>query len=131
MVPLIDVVFLLLIFFIMTVNFSQQEGFLAAELPANTQSTASSEIDPLAVYISSLANADCQVVIGNEAVIVPQGADFSSFISVARRVIEAGMRNSDDPIILIDSPDTSWQHMLNVYDALMASNFTNIIFSGN
>ncbi|MBN2064548.1 MAG: biopolymer transporter ExbD, partial [Sedimentisphaerales bacterium] len=75
MVPLIDVVFLLLIFFIMTVNFSQQEGFLAAELPANAHSATSSEIDPLAVYIISQQNGDCQIAIGNEAVIIPQGAD--------------------------------------------------------
>ena len=132
MVPLIDVVFLLLIFFIMTVNFRQQEGFLAAELPAETTSSEISEVEPLEIYVNTLDNGSCQVALAGRLVtIASDSGDFQSLAEVLKQTLDQRRRNQLDPVLLINSETTSWQHMMNVYDVLLSMNHQNIIFSGN
>ncbi len=130
LVPLIDVVFLLLIFFIMTVNFRQQEGFMSAELPAESSSSVISEVEPFQILVSTLDDGNCRIAFAGQAVIIDkQEDDFSDFSDTLKRVMAQRRRNQQDPVMLIDSASTSWQHMMNVYDALLSMNHQNIIFS--
>ena len=132
MVPLIDVVFLLLIFFIMTINFRPQEGFMAAELPGTAISDEVSEVDPLIFYVDTLEDGDCRVFFsGNTITIDKENPDFSSFASLTNSVMRDRKRNVSDPVMLVDLKTTSWQHMMNMYDTLVSMGYKNIIMSGN
>ena len=51
MVPMIDVVFLLLVFFLLTANFRSKEGFLPAELPRHVVHAEVMELEPLALRL--------------------------------------------------------------------------------
>ena len=132
MVPLIDVVFLLLIFFIMTVNFSQQEGFLAAELPGEAAVDDISEVEPLLIYISSGQAGDCRVNFAGTTVTIPAGsAEFTAFKTEVEKVMDNYKRLPSDPVMLVDFDTTSWQHMMNIYDSLLAMGYSNIVLGGN
>lgn len=132
MVPLIDVVFLLLIFFIMTVNFSQQEGFLAAELPGEPAADDISEVEPLIVYVSSSTDGQCRVNFSGTTVNIPAGStDFRTFKSELAAFMANTKRLPADPVMLIDFSSTSWQHMMNVYDSLTAMGYNNIVLGDN
>lgn len=130
MVPLIDVVFLLLIFFIMTVNFQPQEGFMAAELPGAVVGEQVSEVDPLAFYIDTMADGACKVIFaGNTAIIAKDSTDFSAFAREVERVMTERKRRNSDPVMLVDLHNTSWQHMMNMYDTMISLGYKNIILS--
>ena len=132
MVPLIDVVFLLLIFFIMTVNFQPLEGFMAAELPGAMASDSVSEVDPLVFYVDTQADGSCRVMFSGQTVIIEKDSgDFSPFAQAAEDIMAQRKRNLSDPVMLVDLSNTSWQHILNMYDALVSLGYKNIVLGEN
>ncbi len=132
MVPLIDVVFLLLIFFIMTINFQPLEGFMPAELPGSQRVDEVSEVDPLIFYIDTTDNGSCKVMFAGKTVTIGnENTDFSTFANVTEAVMQEYRRNSSDPVMLVDINQASWQHMMNMYDTLVSLGYKNIILSGN
>ena len=133
MVPLIDVVFLLLVFFLLTANFRSQEAFLPVQLPQQAASSVNLEIEPLLIYIDSLPNGPCRLQIGDiEEINLPSSPGDSGFDGFSRRLSEILNdlhRTINDPIKLVPTPTTKWDHVVKTYDALGQLNLTNIIFT--
>jgi len=133
MVPLIDVVFLLLIFFLLTANFRSKEGFLPADLPRQTVSSEIVELEPLLVYLHSRPDGACEVDIGSSiSFIIPpehQGGNFTALGSKLQDIINDQGRRLDDPVKLIPNGQTKWEHVVKAYDALWQINLSNIIFA--
>ncbi len=132
-VPLIDVVFLLLAFFLLTASFRSREGFLPAELPRQAVRADAMEVEPLLVRLETLANGDCHVQIGSAATLTVTGSgDVGGFEMLAARlqqVLADQGRNRSDPVKLVPTRQTKWDHVVKAYDALWQLNLTNIIFT--
>ena len=133
MVPMIDVVFLLLVFFLLTANFRLREGFLPAELPRRVTRAALTEVEPLEVRLDSQVNGDCLVHIGTQPGFVVSatvdGSGFETLVVELRRVIETQRRHGDDPVKLMPSWRTKWDHVAKAYDAIWQLDLENIIFA--
>jgi len=133
MVPLIDVVFLLLTFFLLTANFRSQEAFLPVQLPQQATGSVNLEIEPLFIYIESQSDGDCRVQIGDiEEIILPLSPGASGFDGFSRRlgeILNNLHRTVQDPVKLVPTPTTKWDHVVKTYDALGRLNLTNIIFT--
>jgi len=151
MTPMIDVTFLLLIFFLCTIKFKILEGKLAAYLPKDVGVNSSQAEPKEKVEITILvANAGTKVyAAGDDAGKVWQGEPTRRFEFEGRRLrYQIGPRKSEeldkiqtwledlyrkDPeaASTIDCrPGTVYGDMVPVLDALVASGFTQITFVG-
>ncbi len=132
MIPMIDVVFLLLIFFLLTANFRPREGFLPAELPRQITRSELVELEPLLVYLHSRPDGSCEVDIGDATftIVSPkEGGDFSSLGVELLKVINRQGRKLDDPVKLVPNSHTKWDHVVKTYDTLWQLDLRNIIFT--
>jgi len=132
MVPMIDVVFLLLVFFLLAANFRPREGFLPAELPRYVTHAEQMELEPLLVQLQSQTDGACQVAIGNDVrFVIPAHAQggFQLLSRNVRGVIDAHGRHLDDPVKLVPTRQTRWDHVVKAYDALWEIELRNIIFA--
>ena len=133
MAPLIDVVFLLLTFFLLTANFRSREAFLPVQLPQPAVSSLNLEIEPLFIYIESRPDGACRLQMGDvEAIILPARPGDSGFDVFSRRLSEILNdlhRTINDPVKLVPTPTTKWDHVVKTYDALGRLSLTNIIFT--
>ena len=102
MVSMIDVVLLLLVFFLLTANFRSREGFLPAELPRRITRAELAEIEPLELVIATLGNGQCQVSVAGEGGFVfrsdSDGGGFGQLLEQLRQTLETQRRYTEDPI---------------------------------
>lgn len=135
MAPLIDVVFLLLVFFLLTANFRSQEGFLPAELPRETAAAVDQmELEPLEILIDTLADGRCRIYIGTARALTlsgegeEAGPDFGIFGEAVLAVLAEQGRHLDDPVKLSPTPKVTWNHLVKAYDALWEVQVRRIVF---
>jgi len=133
MAPMIDVVFLLLVFFLVASNFRSREGFLPVELPQQVVHSEIIELEPLILHLESQPDGTCLVQIGktDSFVIQPQelGQDFSPLAQRFAAVLDQQGRSRDDPVKIVPSRQTKWDHVVKAYDALWQLDLHNIIFT--
>ncbi|MEM8781432.1 MAG: biopolymer transporter ExbD [Planctomycetota bacterium] len=133
---MIDVIFLLLIYFVVTSNFRIDEGVLTATLPQGEGRPAvSAELPPQNIEIVITAGTvdDTQVAIrvGSQA--------FASFAELRRDLAgkrydpEAGqlggLYEADNPIIIQPGTNVRWQHVVDAFNACVAARYTNVSFA--
>ncbi|MCF7957545.1 MAG: biopolymer transporter ExbD [Phycisphaerae bacterium] len=133
MIPMIDVVFLLLIFFLMTANFRPREGFLPAELPRQITRSDLVELEPLLIYLQSRPDGSCVVDIGDAGSFTvgspEERGSFSDLGVELKKIIAQQGRNLDDPVKLVPNALTKWDHVVKTYDMLWQLDLRNIIFT--
>lgn len=131
---MLDVCFLLLIFFVLTANFSMGEGILPADLPGDTPITdVTVEIppQPLAIALHSLGDDQVSIQLAgpNESI---------ASIDELRRVLRdrqlspsnpGGIYSDADPVVIQPDATVSWSHVVGVYDAAYSAAYENIHFA--
>lgn len=132
MAPMIDMVFLLLIFFIVTAKWRPEENFLPFQLPAaQAQDHRIGKPEPLVIYIFA-AETGCQlqidglhtVQIENETI----EADLAVFMKKTRDCMLEQKRIITDPIEIVCSPEVKWDHLAKIYNLFYGSGLTDITF---
>lgn len=132
---MIDVIFLLLIYFVITASFSADEGVLTAKLPEGTGKPA--EIikppeRPIRIRLASLTVVnECRIEL------VGMGRSPRSFNEL--HTLLAGMQlNSrnpsgafkpDNPVIIEPDGHVRWQHVVNAFNAAVRARYGNISFA--
>ena len=132
MAPMIDLIFLLLIFFLVTAKWRPQEGFLPLQLAA--AQTADAQVgkpEPLEIHIYSSPNG-CRVRIGEaEAVQIDDStieADLANMIEKTEACLLAQKRFTGDPVEIICSEDVKWEHLAKIYNVFFGAGLTDITF---
>jgi len=135
MAPMIDVVFLLLIFFLLTANFRSKEGFLPVELPRQVTRAEQMEQVPLELWLESRADGSCEVQIGLDERFVISAFDtqrvdgaFGILSKRLKKVLASQGRSVRDPIKFMPSGATTWDHVVKAYDVLWQLGLEQIIF---
>jgi biopolymer transport protein ExbD len=133
MAPMIDMIFLLLIFFLVAAKWRPQEDFLPLSLPAaEAQPSSVGTPEPLMIYIRPAENG-CEVQIGQaEALLIRDDnaeADFSALMDKIQQCLAAQKRFAADPVEIVCDPLVKWEHLTKVYNTLLGSGLTNIIFA--
>ena len=134
--PMIDVVFLLLFFFLLVSRFRGSEGLLAAQLPAQTAaiSTAIPQTPIRVRFVPVVGDPDdCRVVLEPFGQSTPMKLDelAAALRSVAdpQRGIAGFDRNT--PVHLLAGDDVRWDHVVNAYNAAIAARFEKVFFAGS
>ena len=134
---MIDVTFLLVIYFVVTASFSPGEGILTAKLPQGTGSAALATLppQPLAIVVSDAGATGCRLSIEDFATANPP-RDFRELYELlvslqydkARGRTE-GMHKPGDPVIIKPSRQVRWQHVVNAFNAAVRAGYENIAFA--
>ncbi|AQQ70571.1 protein TolR [Limihaloglobus sulfuriphilus] len=131
MMPMIDVIFLLLIFFLVTAKFRPKEDFLPVALPSDSQSSELNLIEPLLIELSSNDNGLAVVIGGYGELTVPDDEPETGLVDFERmllEVFEAQSRTVGDPVELDCSDNLKWQHLALVYNMLYGLGINDITF---
>lgn len=132
MAPMIDMIFLLLIFFLVAAKFRPQEDFLPLQLPvANAQNQTIGKPEPLTIHISS-TNSGCLVKIGQFHAVQIENDNIEAGLAVlmekTRDCLLAQKRFADDPVEIICNADVKWEHLAKIYNLFYGTGMTDITF---
>ncbi|MCG3178782.1 MAG: hypothetical protein BIFFINMI_01111 [Phycisphaerae bacterium] len=128
MTPMIDVTFLLLIFFIVGTNFNPPEGVLASKLPEVDPNNAPPPRAPLEIALQPVTGdkpgeVSARVLVNNQE--VPGGvADLASVLNSMH-----GAFPPDDPstaVIIKPAANVPWQFVLQAYNLTLVSGYRQV-----
>jgi len=132
MAPMIDVIFLLLIFFLVAAKWRPQEDFLSLRMTAaQAQSLSIPKPEPLTIHIYAtptgcrLSMAQTDTVRINDATI---DRDLALMMEELRKSLLSQKRFADDPIEIICAPEVKWDHLAKIYNAFYGAGLTDITF---
>ncbi len=134
MTPLIDMTFLLLLFFLVAANWRPKEDFLPLQLPAATAAPGPLiRPEPLIIQISATpASRGCIVQIGQARTAVLEKTDIQADLAVLteqiRDCLAEQKRLATDPVEIACAADVKWEHLALVYNTLFGMGATDITF---
>ena len=133
---MIDVIFQLLIYFVVTASFTIDEGALTARLPEGTGlAPALPKLPqrPITIRLSPVAGAPAQCHI--ELVgLIRQVGDFGELAAHLARIQFSGRNpdgafKPDNPLIIEPGDKLAWQHVVNGLNAAIKAGYSNISFA--
>jgi biopolymer transport protein ExbD len=140
--PMIDVTFLLLLFFSVTTTFKRAEGYLPAKLPTGagrsavarpagaTRPAVDLPVNPIVVHVQQFGpgRADYRLRLDH---FVNTPATFSELTQVLQQIHGNPGFSTDTPVIIAAEPDVAWDHVVNCWNSTVAAGCKNIAFGGN
>jgi biopolymer transport protein ExbD len=131
---MIDVIFQLLIYFVITASFLVGEGVITARLPAGTGGQPD-EIkppeQPLNILLSSAGAYGVRISIQNSHQ-SPQ--DFDALVQMLSHLQHtpanpAGIYPADNPVMIKPDGNVRWQHVVNAFNAAISARYSNVSFA--
>ena len=127
MTSMIDVVFLLLIYFVITANFTIDEGTLVATMPGNSaQDQPEDELDPPTniELTTSGDNVTYSIVVNGQR--IPDATALAGFM---KSRVATGQMKIDDIVQIKPQGEVRWQHVVNVFNACVSAKLENVGFA--
>ena len=130
--PMIDVTFLLLIFFLVSTTFKRLEGLLPAELPQTrgVLDVTPLPISPIIVRLGAVEGLPDQVSIVIQH-FADQPADFDALFAMLTGILERPGFDADTPVVIQANGDVAWDHVVNAWNAAVRAGYRSIVFSGD
>ena len=133
--PMIDVIFLLLTFFVLTARFRVPEQFLPINLPSAAYARQTGVIEPLVINLAAddsqcIANFGAAAQAG-ESVIRAEtiDADLAGFAGDFVEVLRSQKRHVGDPVEIFCSDEVKWDYLVKIYNVLYAMGINDITFA--
>jgi len=132
MAPMIDMIFLLLIFFLVAAKWRPKEDFLPFQLPAvQAQDHRIGKPEPLIIYIFA-TEAGCNVQISQFHTVQIENGKIEANLAVLMEKIEkcllAQKRFATDPIEIVCGPEVKWEYLAKIYNMFFGAGLTDITF---
>lgn len=129
---MIDVIFLLLIYFVITANFQVDEGVLTAQLPQGTGQPPPLDELPVEKVVIELSVPSTD----DTGVLIARGRHRYAGVAELRADMEARRRGpgrspsalyeSDHPVVIEPEPGVRWQHTVDAFNAVVAAGYTRV-----
>ncbi|MCX5685097.1 MAG: biopolymer transporter ExbD [Planctomycetota bacterium] len=136
-IPVIDVVFNLLIFFLLMPSTNVGQGFLTTNLPTSSGPVAGKptiteirlritleDVGPDGVYVDNAKNEFCAIKVEGKEL----GGDFGALQAYLEQKRAAGLA-ATTPILLAPTMPTLHEWVVRAFDAAVAARFTNVQFA--
>jgi biopolymer transport protein ExbD len=128
---MIDVVFLLLIYFMVATEFRRAEASFPMDLPAEGRNVeALLDEEPLVVLVESAGKftSDIRLQIEGPWEPIQSLGELKKFLRANRAdgFGTGGLFTPDHPILIRPSSETRWEHAVAVYNTTVQSRYTNI-----
>lgn len=126
MTPMIDVIFLLLTFFVLTAKFQEPEQRLPVFVGSSVASPVISPVSPLKIAVEA-DGAGCRLQVADHPSIrVSDQNPSQSLLALARHVQKTMNKTGPAPIELYYEDAVPWDIVVKVYDVLYAFGAENI-----
>jgi biopolymer transport protein ExbD len=134
--PMIDVVFQLLIYFLLATNFALGEQVFRMDLPERGGSSIMNDPfdmpeEPLRIRVLSTI-PDRETLSVSLPPQYPRPSDLEGlerFLRENRSGLVVGLFLEDHPIQIVPAPDTRWEHVVDVFNAVIRAGYRSIHFS--
>ncbi len=125
--PMIDMVFLLLVFFMVTAKPVKQESDISLGLPGTVAAEESIELpDEQRIRIED----DGRVVLNDTTLGEPGDAQLGQLVATLKRFKESADANKADALVTLDAADqTTQQRIVDVLNACARADITGVTFS--
>jgi biopolymer transport protein ExbD len=125
--PMIDMVFLLLVFFMVTAKPIKQESDISLGLPGTVSAEESVDLpDEQRIRIED----DGRVVLNDSTLGEPADADLTQLVATLKRFKESADANKADALVTLDAADgTTQQRIVDVLNACARADITGVTFS--
>lgn len=130
---MIDVVFLLLLYFMLTADFAKQEDAFALDLPG--QGAADVADDPFAlpeqpilVSVRSAGDGRTDYALTTDSPLIGEVSDYDS-LSAALGSLRGDLLAPDHEMVISPEPGTRWEHTLGAYNAVTRAGFERVRFA--
>ena len=135
MTPMIDVVFLLLVFFVCTVRFEPNEGVYKLDLPlrGSTADPLALQEAPLQVVVGERSGERCAIRLRTEG--VQQSVESFDALAAAlsklqrRQGTTDGLFQPSHPILIVPSAGSQWQDAVDGFNAAVRAGYANVGFA--
>jgi biopolymer transport protein ExbD len=127
--PMIDVVFQLLIFFLLACTFKMTEGVIKAKLPAiaGPQDTPPLRLDPIKITLSATGSK------GEGALVEVSGGGGVARNALELRGILIRLRehhqSGEVPVLIKPTAQVHWKHTVEAFNQAVIAKFNNIAFA--
>ncbi len=134
MAPMIDMIFLLLIFFLVAGKWRPKEDFLPMQLAAagfGVQTAGKPE--PLLIQISQTPTSrGCHVQIGTSYAVDISAENpeqgLATLIEKTRQCLLEQKRYAADPVEIVCAPDVKWENLAKIYNVFVGMGLNDITF---
>ena len=127
--PMIDVTFLLLIFFLVTTTFERAEGILRSQLPTGVGAPAPSlPITPIVVRLQSAGASGAAYTLRVDHF----DATPSTFVELAELLREIKHQPGFDnktPVAVVAENNVLWDHVVGAWNAAVVAGFQHVAFA--
>lgn len=125
--PMIDMVFLLLVFFMVTAKPVKQESDINIGLPGTVAQEEALDIpDEQRITIRS----DGQIILNDQPMDTPTSENLPTLLTTLKRFKETADANKSEPLITIDAEDTSLhQRIVQVLNVCAQAKITGVTFA--
>ena len=126
--PMIDVTFLLLIFFLVTTRFERPEGLLASEMPTDSGAPAVGlPLSPIVVRLSQTGPEFDDVDISIDKFTgTPESPD--ELVLYLRDIQRQPGFDKDTPVVIVAEDEVRWDHVVGCWNAALRAGCTRIAF---
>ena len=128
MTPMIDVIFLLLTFFVMTAKFQEPEQLMPVIVGKTSPQSATMQDTPLKIFIEADPSGCLLRVENRPAIRLFDEKPSESLLVLARKVRQELEATGPVPVELYYDDAISWDIVVKVYDVLYALGLQNITF---
>jgi biopolymer transport protein ExbD len=129
---MIDMIFLLLIFFLVAAKYRPREDFLPFKLPVASASDQSSvKPEPLTIQITPTDAGCCVQIAQLDTVMINDDsteAGLALLMQTMQSRLLAQKRFATDPVEIICEPNVKWQHTAAIYNVFFGAGITDITF---
>jgi len=130
-VPLVDVTFLLMIFFVIAGSFDVWEGVLSSKMPAvggrGPATTVALPVSPITVRLTRSGLGDDEVSIEIED-FPPSPKTFLELSENLTRIQRLPGFDGETLVVLQADDDVRWQHVVNGWNAAVRAGFKNLAY---
>ncbi len=126
--PMIDVSFLLLIFFLVTTTFERAEGILASDLPQlGAVPAVPLPVSPIVVRLTQTGpgHADYTIAV-DRFQNVPQ--DFGALPDFLQQIHQQPGFDKQTPVVIVAENNVRWDHVVNCWNAALRAGCERIAF---
>jgi len=129
--PMIDMTFLLLIFFLVTTTFERAEGLLSARFPP-TRGAAAVDL-PLTPIVIRLAKTgpgheEFSITIDYFDVLP---ANFEELSAALREIQQKPGFDTETPVVIVAGDDVPWDHVVGCWNAALRASCRKVAFAAS
>ncbi len=125
--PMIDMVFLLLVFFMVTAKPVKQESDISLGLPGTVAAEEAVELpDEQRIRVED----DGSIVLNDSVLAQPNDTALAALVSTLKRFKESADANKSDALVTLDAADgTNQQRIVDVLNACAKADISGVTFS--